>query len=179
VYKVADASLVQPLTDQPVVWKGVSPTQASWLAPAVSWYDDPSRWNVVPVADGPAAWPRVAVTQTRPTAVPEPATTVTHVVQGDSSISFHVSRIGTPVEVRISYFPNWKATGADGPWRSAPNLMVVVPTSHDVTLRYGSSPADEIGRAISLLSVVAAVALAVVGRRSKRTRSTALGASGH
>ncbi len=171
VYEVADASLVQPLADQPVVWKGVSPTQASWLAPAVSWYDDPTRWNVVPTADGPASWPRVPVSQTRPTVVPEPATTVSHVVQSDSSISFHVDRIGTPVEVRVSYFPNWKATGAEGPWRAAPNLMVVVPTSHDVTLHYGSSPADEIGQAISLLSLVVAVALAVAGRRSKRARS--------
>ncbi len=82
-----------------------------------------------------------------PPAVPEPATTVSHVVQTDSSISFHVDRVGTPVEVKVSYFPNWKATGADGPWRVAPNLMVVVPTSHDVTLHYGSSPADEIGQA--------------------------------
>jgi hypothetical protein len=71
----------------------------------------------------------------------------------------------------VSYFPNWKATGAEGPWRAAPNLMVVVPTSHDVTLHYGSSPADEIGQAISLLSLVVAVALAVAGRRSKRARS--------
>ena len=165
------ASLVQPLADQPVVWKGVSPSQASWLAPAVSWYDDPTRWNVVPTADGPASWPRVPVSQTRPTVVPEPVTTVSHVVQSDSSISFHVDRIGTPVEVRVSYFPNWKATGAEGPWRAAPNLMVVVPTSHDVTLHYGSSPADEIGQAISLLSLVVAVALAVAGRRSRRARS--------
>jgi hypothetical protein len=171
VYEVADASLVQPLADQPVVWKGVAPDQASWLAPAVSWYDDPSRWDVVPTARGPAAWPRVPASQTRPAAVPEPPTTVSHVVQTDSSISFHVSRIGTPVEVKVSYFPNWKATGAEGPWRSAPNLMVVVPTSHDVTLHYGSSPGDEIGQAVSVLSLVAVVVLAVVGRRSKRARS--------
>ncbi len=178
VYKVADASLVQPLTDQPVVWKGVSPSQASWLAPAVSWYDDPSRWNVVPTADGPAAWERVPTTQTRPQAVPEPATTVSHVVENDSSISFHVDRIGTPVEIKVSYFPNWKATGADGPWRAAPNLMVVVPTSHDVTLHYGSSPSDEIGQLVSVVSLVAVVVLAVLGRRAKRARSRTPSAAG-
>ncbi len=100
--------------------------------------------------------------------MPEPTTTVSDVVQTDSSISFHVDRIGTPVEVRVSYFPNWKATGADGPWRSAPNLMVVVPTSHDVTLHYGSSPSDEIGQVISLVSLAAAVGLAVTGRRRRR-----------
>ena len=96
---------------------------------------------------------------------------MSHVVQTDSSISFHVDRVGTPVEVRVSYFPNWKATGADGPWRAAPNLMVVVPTSHDVTLTYGSSPADEIGQVISLVSLAAAVAVAVAERRRRRTRS--------
>jgi hypothetical protein len=133
---------------------------------------------VVPAADGPAAWARVPVSQTRPNAVPEPATTVSHVVESDSSISFHVDRIGTPVEVRVSYFPNWKATGADGPWRTAPNLMVVVPTSHDVTLHYGSSPSDEIGQAISVLSLVAVVVLAVVGRRAKRARSRARSVAG-
>ncbi len=121
------------------------------------------------MADGPAAWPRVPVSQTRPDAVPEPATTVSHVVQTDSSISFHVDRIGTPVEVRVSYFPNWKATGADGPWRAAPNLMVVVPTSHDVTLHYGSSPADEIGQAISVVSL---------GGRGGAGRGRARGRSG-
>jgi hypothetical protein len=178
VYRVADSSLVQPLADQPVVWKGVSPSQSSWLAPAVSWYDDPTRWNVVPTADGPAAWPRVPLSQTRPTAVPEPKATVSQVVQADDSISFHVDRIGTPIEVKVSYFPNWKATGAAGPWRAAPNLMVVVPTSHDVTLHYGSSPSDEIGQAISLVSLAAAVVLAIVERRSRRARKSGTAGTG-
>ena len=43
-------------------------------------------------------------------------------------ISFDVSEIGKPVEVKESYFPNWKVSGAKGPYRLAPNLMVVVPT---------------------------------------------------
>ena len=90
--------------------------------------------------------------------------------QTDEGISFHVDRSGTPVEVRISYFPNWKATGADGPWRTAPNLMVVVPTSHDVTLTYGSVPADYVGQLITLVSLVIVVALGVVGWRAGRGR---------
>ena len=50
VYEVSDSALVHPLADRPVVWSGVSPSQSSWLAPAVAWYDDPARWNVVPTA---------------------------------------------------------------------------------------------------------------------------------
>ena len=173
VYEIKDSSLVRPLANRPVVWSGVSPEQTSWLKPAATWYDDPGRWNVVPAADGPASWPRVAVSDTRPVAVPEPPTAVSNIVQTDSSISFHVDRIGTPVEVKVSYFPNWEATGADGPFRAAPNLMVVVPTSHDVTLHYGSSSADKAGALIALVSLAAAVALAVAGRRSGRARPSA------
>ncbi len=173
VYEVRDSSLVQPLANRPVVWTGVQPSQASWLAPAVSWYDDPSRWNVVPAAGGPASWTRVPATQTRPAAVAEPTTVVSNVSQTDSTISFHVSRIGTPVEVKVSYFPNWQATGAQGPWRAAPNLMVVVPTSHDVTLTYASSSSDKAGELISLAALVAAVGLAVAGWRSRRRSSRA------
>jgi hypothetical protein len=95
---------------------------------------------------------------------------VSNITQTDNSISFHVDKVGTPVEVKVSYFANWQASGADGPWRAAPNLMVVVPTSHDVTLRYGSSGADKLGELITLLAVVAAVALGLAGRRAKRSK---------
>jgi len=93
--------------------------------------------------------------------------------QGDQSISFHVDRIGTPVEVRVSYFPNWQASGATGPYRVAPNLMVVVPTSHDVTLTYGRSSADNLGQLLTLLAVAAVIVLVVVDRRARRSRRAA------
>jgi hypothetical protein len=173
VYRVADSELVQPLVDRPVVWKGVGQAQTSWLAPSVAWYDDPARWDVVPAADGPADWTRVPTGDTDPPAVAEPVTTVSDVQQTDSSISFHVDRVGTPVEVKTSYFPNWQATGADGPWRVAPNLMVVVPTSHDVVLTYGSSRADDVGWLVTLGALVAAVVLTLLGRRRRGARRRA------
>jgi uncharacterized membrane protein len=87
---------------------------------------------------------------------------VTAVRQTDSSVSFHVSRVGTPVLVKVSYFPNWHASGADGPWRVTPNLMVVVPTSHDVTLSYGRSTADNLGQFLTLLGLVALIVMFAV-----------------
>jgi hypothetical protein len=173
VFEVKDSALVEPLADRPVVWRGVEPSQSGWLAPAVRWYDDPSRWDVVPAAGGPSTWTRIPASETRPAAVAEPKTVVSHVAQSDSSISFHVSRVGTPVEVKVSYFPNWRSTGADGPWRVAPNLMVVVPTSHDVTLTYGSTASDKAGDLISLAALVVVVGLAVAGRRAHRARRRA------
>ena len=170
VYRIVDSSLVVPLANQPVVWHGVGPSQSSWLDPAVAWYDNPARWGVVPAADGPASWARVPIGATAVTAVHEPATVVSDVRQSSAGVSFHVDRVGTPVEVRISYFPNWQATGAAGPWRVAPNLMVVVPTSHEVTLTYGNVPADYVGQLVAVVSLVAVIALAVAGRRAGRSR---------
>jgi hypothetical protein len=177
VYRIDDSQLVEPLANRPVVWRGVGAAQTSWLNPSVSWYDSPGRWDVVPAADGPADWTRVSVGDTSPPAVAEPATTVTDVRQTDSSISFHVDRVGTPVEVKVSYFPNWQASGADGPWRVAPNLMVVVPTSHDVVLTYGTTNADRIGQLLTLVALVSAVVLTGLARRARQRRRTGQGAT--
>jgi outer membrane biosynthesis protein TonB len=42
----------------------------------------------------------------------------------------------------------------------APNLMVVVPTSHDVKLTYGETAGDKAGRVLTLLGVLGVAALA-------------------
>jgi hypothetical protein len=73
----------------------------------------------------------------------------------DDSISFHVSRPGVPVVVRTSYFPNWEADGARGPWRLTPNLMVVVPTGTSVALHYARTGAEWTGIALSVVGVLA------------------------
>ncbi|HEX4081578.1 MAG TPA: hypothetical protein VHX40_01335 [Acidimicrobiales bacterium] len=185
VYEVRDAALVTPLTNEPAVLQGVGPRQGTWLGrvgpdgepmagPSLAWYDDPARWGVALTAGGLASWPRVtAATAGAAPAVAVPKTTVTDITTTDSSISFHVSRVGVPVTVKTSFFPNWQATGAKGPWRSAPNLMVVVPTSHDVTLTYGTTNANWLGDASTVVGVVALVGLAVapvlVARRRRGT----------
>jgi hypothetical protein len=81
-------------------------------------------------------------------------TTVSNVRETVDSISFHVDEIGKPVVVRTSYFPNWQVHGADGIYRVAPNLMVVVPRQHDVRLAYGLTSADWLGRIGTLVGVV-------------------------
>jgi uncharacterized membrane protein len=87
-----------------------------------------------------------------------PKTTVSDVNVGLQSISFHVSRIGVPVLVKISYFPRWHATGATGPYRVSPNLMVVIPTANDVSLVYGSTPLLTVSNIISDLVALAGAA---------------------
>ena len=162
IYVVKDSPLVSPLANDPVVLSGVKPASSSWLQPSLNWYGDPSRWNVELAQDGPSSWPRTPVSDMHPAVKHVGTTRVTDISQTDTTVSFHVSRVGTPVLVKVSYFPNWHASGADGPWRVTPNLMVVVPTSHDVTLSYGGSSADTLGLLATLAGVILLVALFVV-----------------
>jgi hypothetical protein len=83
--------------------------------------------------------------------------TVTDVVQGRSSVSFRVDTVGTPILVRTSYFPNWGVSGADGPYRVAPNMMVVVPTDNEVKLSFGWSFLDVLAYLVSIGGIVVLV----------------------
>jgi uncharacterized membrane protein len=115
---------------------------------------------------GPASWPRVPIGDPSPPKHPVPKTRVTAISETANTLSFHVSKIGSPVLVKISYFPNWQASGATGPYRVTPNLMVVVPTSHNVVLHYGASPANRIGQGLTIIGV-AALALVVIRAQLK------------
>ena len=69
----------------------------------------------------------------------------------NSRISFEVSEVGKPVLVRTSFFPHWQASGAEGPYRVAPNQMVVIPTDTTVELDYGRGGFEWLGWLVSLL----------------------------
>jgi hypothetical protein len=146
VYEVADAPLVEPLTAEPVVVEDVA--LDDWRDDvAVPWFDDPNALGRPLTTGGPDEWPRAEPENARRRdSDPLPEVRVTDIEEDEDSISFHVSRTGVPVLVKTSYFPNWEVHGADGPWRATPNFMVVVPTSKNVTLEYGTTTAEWLGR---------------------------------
>jgi hypothetical protein len=165
IYEVDKSEEVTPLTDLPNVVQGLPKGGKGWLASSVSWYQNADRWDVPLAVSGPPSWPRLTMSQIQtPQRVPTAPTTVSNIRTGDDSISFDVSQIGTPVLVKASYFPNWQASGAQGPWRVTPNLMVVVPTSAHVRLHYGYTPVDGLGYLASLLGLIGVVALARRGQ---------------
>ena len=125
--------LVEPLKNQPAVVDTTGPnlsqdyqlspnadgskklkTGSPWQFMAMDWYMDPNAWNTYLAADGPSDWQRVARGET-PTAKPEPTTTVSNITTSDDGMSFDVAQTGVPMLVKMSYFPNWKVSGADGP----------------------------------------------------------------
>jgi hypothetical protein len=79
-----------------------------------------------------------------------PPNAVTDIIVDDHRISFTTEAIGVPHLVKVSYFPNWTATGAEGPWRAAPSLMVVVPTENEVVLEFADTWAETGGKLLTL-----------------------------
>jgi hypothetical protein len=167
IYLVRNSQLVTPLTKEPVVLKGVGNSQSQWLPVATNWYADPSTWTTEMTQGGLTSWQRVTAKVSDPHTAALPTVHVSDVVQstGGDQISFHVDKIGVPVLVKVSYFPDWHASGAEGPWRAEPNLMVVVPTSHNVVLTYGTSGPGDLGALMTFLGVVALLML--LRRRSR------------
>jgi len=170
-----ETQMVVGLDHLPVVLEGVGPTQDSWLDPAISWFNDPERWDVPFAIDGPDDWARVELPELSDTnadgttrkfgdrTLPDfPEETVrraevTDIEMGDEKLSFTVDRPGTPVLVKVSYFPNWEVEGADGPYRVAPNLMVVIPTDTEVTMTYGRTTLDWAAYLLTFLGLLALV----------------------
>lgn len=153
VFEVADSDLVTPLEYEPAVVRGIESSHKTWLEQSMRWYVDPDQWAVPLAADGPREWQRIDAGQS-PSERPVTPVTVSNVRTTNDSIEFDVSQPGTPVLVKTSYFPNWKASGARGPYRVTPNLMVVVPTSNHVELRYGYTGVDLLGWGLSFAGLV-------------------------
>ncbi len=181
IYKVAGSdALVVPLEVQPIVAKteGSDPRE-SWLEVGMSWFQNPDDWTALPAADGPSEWQRVKVEADLTRRVGEPGDSgrqidvvvpledvrtvplspvnITDIKIGESDVKFTVDQIGVPVLVRVSYFPNWHASGAKGPYRVAPNMMVVIPTSTNVHLTYNRSKVDFLAYLLTFLGIGLAI----------------------
>ncbi len=171
IYEVADANMVVPLTVQPVVVKERPGDQRErWLELGSSWFQNPNDWAAMPAADGPSSWQHItsAIDQSRvaanQVAILKPVEKikpvaldpikVSNVKIGNESVTFDVDKIGVPVLVKVSYFPNWEVEGAQGPYRIAPNLMVVIPTSKHVQMNFARTFTDYFAYGLALLGVV-------------------------
>ncbi|MDF1596252.1 MAG: hypothetical protein P1T08_09160 [Acidimicrobiia bacterium] len=131
---------------------------------AFEWYDDIDLLDRWVTANGPANWPRIDGLDELPLVPIGEHAPATNVQITDDSLSFDTTAIGVPHLVKISYFPNWTAEGADGPYRATPSLMVVVPTEGHVELRFERTWAEWIGIVLTVVGL--AITLPFVWRRA-------------
>jgi uncharacterized membrane protein len=102
---------------------------------------------------------------------PLPSVLVSDVKIGEHSVSFSVDRTGVPILVRVSYFPNWRVEGADGPYRVAPNMMVVVPMQKSVSMEFVSSNMDRFAYVLTLIGFGVVIVMYRARRRERRRTS--------
>ena len=184
LYEIADTAIVEPLSVQPVVVnERPGDKRERWLEIGSSYFQHMNEWAALPVDHGPEEWQRIDVVADAARTVGvegEPGREVDIVLPtGDSkiapvsldpvvisdveikqeSVSFAVDRVGVPVLVKVSYFPNWQVKGASRVYRAAPNMMVVVPTEKNVTLSYEPSQLDRSSYAVTLFGIIMAVFL--------------------
>jgi hypothetical protein len=153
IFTLPETDVVDLASFEPAVWTG----DANFTDAALEWYDDVGNLDRWLVAAGPDDWMRVGEVGDRlgrTAAYPAEEGAVSDVIVEDNQISFTTTAIGVPHLVKVSYFPNWRVEGAEGPYRAAPSLMVVVPTSNEVVLEFRNTWAENLGMAITLLTLV-------------------------
>lgn len=89
---------------------------------------------------------------------------------GQQGLSFSVNEVGKPILIRVSYYPNWKVSGASGPYRVGPNFMVVVPNRTDVSMKFRYTRTEILSFALTLLGLAALLLGAAQSRRERAAR---------
>lgn len=188
VFELADPQMVVPASIQTVVYDapdggvtgkvlglvGAGSNGPTFNDLALEWYDDLELSDQWVVSHGPEDWPRIQSLEELE-ASPIPGVSpdaVTNTVVDDHSISFDTTAVGVPHLVRVSYFPNWVAEGADGPYHSTPSLMVVVPTQEHVVLEFRRMSAEWIGIGLTVVALIGLVGLVAIRRRGVGGSST-------
>ena len=166
IFPASDGELVTIATSEPTVWDG----GGDFVDASLEWYDDVDNLDQWVVADGPEQWRRIDSIPERLGLAPADYDlgdiSVHDVVVDDQRVSFTTSAVGVPHMIKVSYFPNWTATGAEGPYRAAPSLMVVVPTSEEVVITFEQTWVEQLGNVLTLVSLMF---LAVWWYRSRRS----------
>lgn len=170
IYDLGPPELVVPATHQPAVYAapdggvsdkvlglvGAGSSGPTFNDVAFEWYDDLDLIDRWVTAAGPDSWPRIESIEELPDHALSgvSADAVSDVIVEDHRISFRTSAVGVPHLVKVSYFPNWEAEGAEGPFHAAPSLMVVVPTDQEVVLEFSRQLPEWIGLALTAVGVV-------------------------
>lgn len=73
-------------------------------------------------------------------------------------IRFRTDALGEPHLIKVSYFPNWKVTGARAVYLVTPSFMLVYPEQHEVELTFGRTAIDYAGMGLTGLGWLVLIA---------------------
>ena len=169
VFEAPPTEMVEVARFRPSVYENEPGGEPDFFNFSLAWFDAPHLSHLWVVEEEPpdSGWATVSTpAQLRPAPLPDHTGMVSNVVVDDHRISFNTEAIGLPHLVKISYFPNWRATGAKGPYLVAPSLMLVVPTDSEVVIEFSNTWAEWLGWALTLVGIVA---IALPGWRRKVT----------
>lgn len=142
-----------------------------WIDENLEWFAHLDGLQVPLVREGPDDWQRIpAFTSPLPRRPVSGGGRSLPADVGHDEITFTTDAIGEPHWVKTSYFPNWRAEGALGPYLASPSMMMVVPTQPDVRLSYGRTWAEWAGLAATLSALLLVARAVVRGRRITRRR---------
>ncbi|HKX74645.1 MAG TPA: hypothetical protein VJR05_04570 [Acidimicrobiia bacterium] len=186
-FRFADVDLVEIATFQPSVYEGHESSVLGKMAAvvgigpadaepnfgefALDWYDDLSLIDRWVTAGGPESWTRVSSLEEIPAVPISQSGEISDVVIENHRISFRTTAVGVPHLIKVSYFPNWRAEGAEGPYHATPSFMVVVPTEEEVVLEFANTWAENLGWLLTASGIVSVTVLAV-RRRMENARKT-------
>ena len=156
IYEAPPTRLVEIARYQPSVFVESPEGEPDFFNFSLAWFETLNNADLWVVADAPPeyGWPAVShPSLLRPVILPEQDDSVRNIVVEDHRISFETEAIGVPHLVKVSYFPNWRATGAEGPYLAAPSLMLVVPTESQVVLEFQNTWVEWLGWALTVLGV--------------------------
>ena len=161
VYEVKNSSMVTGVEDFSLQKK-----DKNWLNESFDWYEhaDPSK----PIVFAQSNAQETTLSNLKPQGSKFEAAKISNIKQTNDSIEFDTDKIGSPVVVKISYFPTWRAQGANGPYLVSPAYMMVVPTSHHVKLYFTYGWIDWAGIVLSFSGIGY---LFFVGRIDKKLSS--------
>lgn len=164
IFGLPESSLVDIAVNRPSVWAG----EGSIHDAALEWYGDVDGLDRWLVEDGPAEWTRVDSVDALAAVPIDGSGEVTDIVLENHRVSFRTTAVGVPHMVKVSYFPNWRAEGALGPFRAAPSLMVVIPTEEEVVLEFRDTWVELVGRLLTIGSILGIVGWKIVRKRRAR-----------
>jgi hypothetical protein len=164
IFRISDTSrYVEVMRNEPVKVR-----TDDWRATIVPWYKNVESLQVPVIWDrGEAALGRFTSIRASEAAAPpaQPLVGGGEVLSEEieeDRLTFETTAIGQPHWVKVSYFPNWKVEGAEGPFVASPSFMMVIPTQSEVTLHYGRTWSNNLGQfltATGWLIVLAVLAL--------------------